>query len=582
MRRRSAKPHHSRFNITLVFVVISIVIALLSLWFVVRLINSAKNEIHHDLKIEMVSLERSLTDKIDHTFSIIKNINSQIAEDPTNKRYINDILKRYRTSLNLNENFAWTIFSWSDTEYQLTVDAKYGIMSKPFDLSTRDYISLTEKEPNIFHLGSPIIGSTSKKWMIPGGVGVTDKNGKYLGTMTIGFEIGALAKLLHNITQNPNVSFNLFNKNEVPILHGNIKNSDIDKINDDNSFNLLTSSVLNKINSKQSEEVFSIALFENRHAFLARKVANYPFILLLRYDQDAISKNFWNLVRSRAIELLSITLGLTILLILIYREKRQTQKILELQQYAEHANQTKSEFLSQSIHEFRNFIFGIQGCAEIIKNDLKILITTFTKDGLLDNKKDLHELETDFNLSEEIIEASNNLSDFIDDLTDLNCAESGDFKINKSPKPTHIEHIIKQSAKLMQKKAKNYDITLVTKIEDHLHKPINLDAKRIKQIITNLISHAIKHSPPDTVVEIFARNIADKVEIKIQDQGFGMNEREIKAALKKYQSIKNFNTKKLDSIGLELPILKYLVEAQGGVFEIKSERGNGTEFKIIF
>lgn len=581
MRKKSDKTHPSRFNITLVFVVISIVITLLSLWFVVRLINSAKDEIHHDLQIEMVNLERSLSDKIDHTFSILKNINSQIAEDPTNKKHINDILKRYPTSPSLNESFAWTIFSWSNSEFQLTVDATYGIMDKPYDLSTRDYISLTEKEPNIFHLGSPIIGSTSRKWMIPGGVGNTDENGKYLGTMTIGFEIGALAKLLHNIVQNPNVNFSLFNKNEVPILHGDIKNSNIDKISDDNSFNLATSTVLNKINSKQSEEVFSISLFGNRHAFLAKKVTNYPFILFLRYDKHAIGSSFWNLVKSRTIELLSITLGLTILLILIYREKRQTQKILALQQYAEHANQTKSEFLSQSIHEFRNFIFGIHGCAEIIKNDLKILISTFTKDGMLHNKRDLHELETDFNLSEEIIEATNNLGDFINDLTDLNSAESGDFKIIKSPKPTHIEHIIKQSVKLMQKKAKNYDITLVAKIEDHLHKLVNVDPKRIKQIITNLISHAIKHSSPDTVVEIFARNIADKVEIRIQDQGLGMNEREIKAALKKHHTIKT-NSKKLDSVGLELPILKYLVEAQGGVFEIKSERGIGTEVKIIF
>lgn len=581
MRRKSAKTHHSRFNITLVFVVISIVISLLSLWFGVRLINNAEDEIHHDLQIEMVNLERSLSDKIDHTFSIIKNINSQIAENPTNKKHINDILKRYRTSPSLNESFAWTIFSWSNTDFQLTVDAQYGIMDKPYDLSTRDYISLTEKEPNIFHLGSPIIGSTSRKWMIPGGVGTTDENGKYLGTMTIGFEIGALAKLLHNIVQNPNVTFSLFNKNEVAILHGDIKNSNIDKISDDSSFNLATSKVLNKINSKQSEEVFSISLFGNRHAFLAKKVANYPFILFLRYDKHAIGSSFWNLVQSRTIELLSISLGLTILLILIYREKRQTLKILELQQYAEHANQTKSEFLSQSIHEFKNFIFGIQGCTEIIKNDLKILISTFTKDGMLHNKRDLHELETDFNLSEEIIEATNNLSVFINDLTDLNCAESGDFKIIKSPKPTNIENIIKQSVKLMLKKAKNYDITLVAKIEDHLHKPIDVDPKRIKQVITNLISHAIKHSPPDTVVEIFARNVADKVEIKIQDQGFGMNEREIKAALKKYQTMKS-NAKKLDSVGLELPILKYLVEAQGGIFEIKSERGIGTEVKIIF
>jgi hypothetical protein len=67
--------------------------------------------------------------------------------------------------------------------------------------------------------------------------------------------------------------------------------------------------------------------------------------------------------------------ALIILLILIYREKKQGHKILELTQSAESAQEAKAEFLTQSVSEFKNFVFGIHGSAEIIKGDLKDLIS---------------------------------------------------------------------------------------------------------------------------------------------------------------------------------------------------------------
>ena len=73
-----------------------------------------------------------------------------------------------------------------------------------------------------------------------------------------------------------------------------------------------------------------------------------------------------------------------------------------------------------------------------------------------------------------------------------------------------------------------------------------------------------------------------RVCIEIEDRGFGMDEEEIKIASKKYGTIKHDLTKKIDSTGLGLPIVKYLVEAQGGLFEIDSKKGKGTKVRIIF
>jgi signal transduction histidine kinase len=582
-----------KLNITQIFVATLIITVLMLTWFTIQLTQFIKNKIQSDLEIEMARMERSFSDKIDHTYSIIKNINYQISENPHSKKHINEILKRYRDSNNLN-NLSWTIFSWSDDKYQLTVDAKYGIIPNPanFSVKNRDYIPLTKEEPDKFHIGTPIFGLTSKKWMIPGGVGLNDKNGKYLGATSIGFEIERIAKSLHQIIQNPDVKFNLFSKDEMSILYGDVKSYGVERLTKDNNYNIESNHILEQVNSFQSarnDKVFEMTFLKNSPAFLAKKIADYPYILVLKYDDETVKDIISELIIDRSLEILSISFGLIILLFSIYREKQQTQKILELKIMAEQANEGKSEFLAQSVHEFKNFVFGIQGCAEIIKNDLKNLIHKIESGSTWDQPKHLHDLKIDFELSLDIIDSAYELTDFINDLIDLHQAESGEFKINKSSNPTDIDNILKQSVKLMQKRAKKSNILILTKIEENLYQPLHLDQRRIKQVVINLISNAVKYSPQETIIEISAKTINDEKEIKpkrveiiFRDHGFGMTKEEIEIALQKYKTIENANSGKVDSIGLGLPIVKYLVEKQGGTLEIKSEKNLGTTIRVVF
>jgi signal transduction histidine kinase len=582
-----------KLNIAQIFIATLIIAGLMLTWFTIQLKQLAKNKIQSDLEIEMARMERSFSDKIDHTYSIIKNINYQISENPRSKKHINEVLKRYRNSSNIN-NLSWTIFSWSDDKYQFTVDAKYGIISNPakFSVANRDYILLTKKEPDEFHIGTPISGITRKKWMIPGGVGLSDKNGKYLGAISIGFEIERIAKSLHQIIQNPDVKFNLFGKNKMSILYGDVKSYGVERLANDNNYDVESNRILDQINSSQSvrnNKVFEVTFFKNSHAFLAKKIADYPYILILKYDGETVNNVIGELIVDQALEILSISFGLIILLFSIYREKQQTQKILELKRIAEQANEAKSEFLAQSVHEFKNFVFGIQGCAEIIKSDLKNLINKIEDGSNCDQPKNLHELKIDFELSIDIIDSTCELINFINDLIDLHQAESGEFKINKSPNPTDINNILEQSVKLMQKRAKKSNILIITKIEENLYQPLLLDQRRVKQVVINLISNAVKYSPQETVIEIFAKTIDDekgikpkRVEIIFRDHGFGMTQEEIEIALQKYKTIENANSGKVDSIGLGLPIVKYLVEKQGGTLEIKSEKNLGTTIRVVF
>ncbi|MDX2082749.1 MAG: HAMP domain-containing sensor histidine kinase, partial [Rickettsiales bacterium] len=182
------------------------------------------------------------------------------------------------------------------------------------------------------------------------------------------------------------------------------------------------------------------------------------------------------------------------------------------------------------------------------------------------------------------------LNELFKDLLDIGSSNiRKGFSLNLNDK-VNINHIIKRSIKLNQNFANNRNIKITTKIADKIADDnfvINLDGKRTKQILTNLISNAIKYSNENTEVKIIADEIENKdnqkfLQIKVVDQGFGMTPNQIKLAFEKYQTIKNPNSNKVDSFGLGLPIVKELVRAQNGKIEVNSKPNYGTEVIITF
>ena len=113
-------------------------------------------------------------------------------------------------------------------------------------------------------------------------------------------------------------------------------------------------------------------------------------------------------------------------------------------------------------------------------------------------------------------------------------------------------------------------------------KAAKLEAKRIKQVLTNLISNAIKYSPENTEVKISAKFKDKFLEISIKDQGFGMTAQQVQTAFVKYKTITNPNTGIVDYFGLGLPITKQLAELQNGTIEVKSQPDQGTEVRLFF
>lgn len=271
------------------------------------------------------------------------------------------------------------------------------------------------------------------------------------------------------------------------ILHAN--NHSFGSSEDKNApENLKIKSMLGQIKSGPENVISNISLVRNSHGFLVKKVNNFPYFLVLQYDHKAINNELWQALISRSIEIFLLFLTASFLLIFIYkREREQRQRILSLKRIVEQTSEAKTEFLLQSASEVKVFVSKIKNCAKSIKKDLEKQIKSLEESGNLHEKNEIKKPKINFCLSSDIIDSSDELTDFITNMIDLNQAEVIELTINEGDAEADILKIVKRSVQLLQKIADNAHDSLVDKIENNLHQLALAEPNKVKQIVINLI-----------------------------------------------------------------------------------------------
>lgn len=123
-------------------------------------------------------------------------------------------------------------------------------------------------------------------------------------------------------------------------------------------------------------------------------------------------------------------------------------------------------------------------------------------------------------------------------------------------------------------------ITIERKIDKDLPN-VSYDKNALDHIISNLISNAIKYSPPKTQVEIYSELLSDRLKIVVQDQGLGMTDVDLENVFTEFKTLSARPTGNETSTGLGLSIVKQLVEQIGGDISVKSEgKHKGSAFEV--
>ena len=231
-------------------------------------------------------------------------------------------------------------------------------------------------------------------------------------------------------------------------------------------------------------------------------------------------------------------------------------ELVEAKNSALKANKSKSEFLANMSHEIRTPLNAILGFVDILKDENK-------------GRKSLDYINI-------IDESSKSLLQIIEDILDFSKIESGKINIDKCDFITKDE--LQIVSHLFQAKCSQKDINFIINFEDNLPKAINTDPLRIKQIIANLISNAIKFTPSGKNIVVSFSFLDNSLKASVKDEGKGIAEDKLEHIFEAFSQEDSSTTRKYGGTGLGLSISNELVKLLGGELKVKSKLNVGSEF----
>ena len=240
----------------------------------------------------------------------------------------------------------------------------------------------------------------------------------------------------------------------------------------------------------------------------------------------------------------------------VIEAKNETLKVLLCE--ADKANKSKSEFIKNISHELRTPLNAIIGFSDILKGQMF---------GPLGSDKYCE-------YAEDINNSGSHLLAIINGILDLAKAEAG--KIDPHIEECNLAECLDECIRMCRDRAQNGHVRLAL---GNVTSPTYalVDRQLIFQAILNLVSNAIKFTPPDGVVTLsLTSSERDGIEIRVRDTGIGIAEDDLERVLIPFEQVESSLARKNGGTGLGLPYAKKLVELHGGTIRISSEPDKGT------
>jgi len=244
--------------------------------------------------------------------------------------------------------------------------------------------------------------------------------------------------------------------------------------------------------------------------------------------------------------------------------KRSEEELINARREAEKVSTAKSEFLAKISHEIRTPLNAIIGFSEVMIDE---------RFGPIGNDRYRQYLQ-------DIHTSGEHLIALLNDLLDLSKIEAG--KLDLSFVTVNLNDLVQQCVASLQGEANRQRVIVRTALNPHLP-PIVADARSVRQIAMNILSHSIAYSGAGgQVIVSTAVNENQEVSLRVRDTAAGMSELELQNALDPFGQLSTSARWGSSGTGLALPITKALAEANHGRFRISSGGETGSLVEVAF
>jgi signal transduction histidine kinase len=248
----------------------------------------------------------------------------------------------------------------------------------------------------------------------------------------------------------------------------------------------------------------------------------------------------------------------------ITETKEREDTLRAAKELAEQGSRSKSEFLANMSHELRTPLNAIIGFSEIMRAETL---------GPIGSPRYIEYLD-------DIIDSSQHLLGVINDILDVAKSEAGKIELNEED--VDLADEIKLTLRLFAEQAAEAEVNLKGSLGDTPHH-LRADQRKIRQILLNLVSNAIKFTPPEGSVTISATLDANgAMDVTVEDTGIGIRKEDQAAALAPFGQVESSLSRRYEGTGHGLPLTQALVERHGGQLLLDSEPGRGTRITAHF
>ena len=586
-------------DFTLLSLFILFVLLLVSAWVSIETTHNYRREVDKQMESESLRLDRALIVQVENASYLLESVGRQIAASGTNNQ---EAIAQLFFSFAKTEGPKRSNFSWINKDQMLTVSSNLGVLPKPIDVSDRDYLKKSIAEPWKVHIGRPIDGRMSQKWVLPMSLGLTDSNGTYAGSVIVALDTGALAEDIGKTLKDSGVRFAITN-----LALTMLTQTDASQKFFDESFD---PKALTAIDFDQQPAGFYSegSLFNSRKSFTYyERSSEYPYIIFLGLDPHITQAQLRAQLMPRLLQLIIIAIFLLLVLYILRRRiiqpviqlSGETSKIIRGEGYNETAvtGPLEIEQLGHEIKRLADFIAERQRVeselriknAELnrikeaaqLTNQVKAEFFSYVGEQLTEpTEMILQQIETlkDQQFGPlgnpiyaqhalEVYEHAQQLLAMLADIKSISDAETGLLALTETD--VDLNFILQKTIRIFRDRG-----SVEVQLDTNPNPPrLRGDELRIKQLVLNILQASARYLGTGDTIRITSALKAQELTLSFSYIGSNQD-----ARLKSLGTVVASRTKQ----GLDLALARLLVAMHQGALEMKTTQDRTTTITVRF